>query len=211
MLKRILPFLFSAVVTACSGLAPSGSGAPEGGALAPPQEPPPAYAQAPGFPAGNPGPDVTPEDKKFHFFIFPKLEAYEQPVSIGSIKAKLSGVRVSGTVSCQVSEHATQPCQEGLALRIVDMTFNRFVEAKISVAPQGKLSFQAELPGSSLPQGPANFEYWVFYLNYDPSYVPAPQSILDCPEPSDDKSQLVCLPSNQATWGVGYPLESDAI
>lgn len=169
-----------------------------------------AYQAAPGFPAGNPGPDVTPEDKKFHFYIFPKLEEYEQKVFAGPVEANLKGIRVSGTLQCQSSEHATKPCQEGLVLRTVDLKKMNFVETRIEAAPGGRYAFQAEFPGSAQPEGPENFEYWLFYLNYSPEYTPpALGNIQACSGEGTGSPIFTCLPNTRMpVWGLGYPLES---
>lgn len=234
MLKRALPFLLSVWLVACGGLAPSGGPAGSGGSLDSPAMPDApasgptaaqpvngaggegsgetafAYQAAPGFPAGNPGPDVTPEDKKFHFYIFPRLEEYEQKVFAGPVEASLKGIRVSGTLQCQNSEHATKPCQEGLVLRAVDLKKMNFVETKIEAAAGGRYAFQAEFPGSSQPEGPENFEYWLFYLNYSPDYAPsALDGIQACPGPGLGSPNFACLPRTRTpVWGLGYPLEN---
>lgn len=235
MLKRVLPFLLSAWIVACGGLTPSGGPAGGGGSLdAPAMQAAPAsaptaaqpmsgegggasdgemayaYQAAPGFPAGNPGPDVTPEDKKFHFYIFPKIEEYEQKVFAGPVEASLKGVRVSGTLGCQSSEHTARPCQEGLVLRAVDLKKMNFVETKIEATPGGRYAFQAEFPGSAQPEGPENFEYWVFYLNYSPDYAPSSLDNLQaCLAPSLGSPNFACLPRSQVpVWGIGAPFES---
>lgn len=234
-MKRTLPFLLSAWLIACGGLAPSGGPAGSGGSLDAPALPAApasaptaaqpvsgegggeggemayAYQAAPGFPAGAPGPDVTPEDKKFHFYIFPKLEEFEQKVFAGPVEASMKGVRVSGTLQCQASAHATQPCQEGLILRAIDLKRMKFVEAPIDAQADGRFAFHAEFPGSALPEGPANFEYWSFYLNYSSGYTPSGlQSLQDCPAPGTGATNYPCLPASRGvfTWGYGMPFES---
>lgn len=234
-MKRILPFLFSALVVACGGLAPSGGPAGGGGSLDAPAMPAApataptaaqpvngaggegsgetafAYQAAPGFPAGNPGPDVTPEDKKFHFYIFPKIEEYEQKVFAGPVEASLKGIRVTGTLQCQASAHAARPCQEGLILRAIDLKRMKFVETPIDAQADGLFAFHAEFPGSAQPEGPANFEYWLFYLNYSPGYAPTGlQSLQDCPAPGTGAANFSCLPASPGpfSWGVGMPFES---
>lgn len=206
MLKSVLPILGSFLLVACSGMNPVTDG---GGA---PGEAPISTQMTPGFPAGNPGPDVTPEDKKFQFFIYPKMEEYQQLKVLGQLNMVVKGVRFSGTLQCPVTEKAS-PCQEGLVLRVVDMSGAKFVETKIAAASKaGHYSFQVDFPESSISAGANSYEYWVFYLNGDAAAAGGSVSVpTECPKSDVAQGGLACIaPGQEGSWGIGYPLEGEA-
>lgn len=198
MLRKLIYLLFL-LPTACSGMnqaGPPGSG----GALDGVQGSEIGASQnAPGFPAGVPGPDLNPEGKKIAFWAWRMITEPE-----GETGSEVRVFEIGGRVQCAGSDQARSWCRDGLALRIADGQFESYVETKVAFKNDA-LRFFTKLTLKAQPGQEIDFDHWSFTMNSDAAYVPgAPDATQPCGGPCD-------LTGEGSTWKRGMALEQGMV